>query len=152
QPEDAVVVGEQAVAPYDDITVLELGETIAPAYLGRQLADLGATVIRIDHPSGDGLYGFPPIVGVDADGRNVGGAYLHLCRNKRSLALDLDAGSGRGVLRELFERADVVIDGLGLDRSRQLGFPHEELLRHRPELVITSITPFGLSGPYRDLA
>jgi len=138
-------------APYDDITVLELGETIAPAYVGKQLADLGARVIRVDDPRGTGLYAFPPIVGVDANGRDVGAAYLHLCRNKRSVAIDVDSQDGRRVLGQLVERVDVVIDGLGVDRLAEIGLPHEKLLE-RPELIITSITPFGLTGPYRDLA
>src|ERR1700704_5551496 len=109
-------MADPASAPYDDITVVELGETIAPAYVGRQLADLGARVIRVDDPRGTGLYGFPPIVGVDARGRDVGAAYLHLCRNKRSVAIDLESEDGRRVLGQLVERADVLIDGLGLDR------------------------------------
>ena len=138
-------------APYDDITVVELGETIAPAYVGKQLADLGARVIRVDDPRGTGLYAFPPIVGVDANGRDVGAAYLHLCRNKRSVAIDVDSEDGRRVLGQLVERADVVIDGLGVDRLAEIGLPHEKLLE-RPELIITSITPFGLTGAYRDLA
>src|SRR5258708_1190590 len=116
------------LAPYDDITVVELGETIAPAYVGKQLADLGATVIRFDDPSGQGLYAFPPLVGVDGAGRQVGAAYLHLCRNKQSVAIDLDSDPGRSVLRELLARAHVVIDGLGVDRLNQLGFPPAERL------------------------
>lgn len=141
-----------ARAPYDDITVVELGETIAPATVGKQLADLGATVIRVDDATGHGLYGFPPIVGVDADGRQVGAAYLHLCRNKKSVALDLDSAMGQQALRQLLARAQVVIDGLGLDRLARLGFPHADLRASHPDLIVTSITPFGLSGPYRDLA
>jgi crotonobetainyl-CoA:carnitine CoA-transferase CaiB-like acyl-CoA transferase len=141
----------QARAPYDDITIVELGETIAPAYVGKQFADLGATVLRVDDPTGQGLYGFPPLIGVDAAGRPVGAAYLHLCRNKHSVAIDLESESGRLVLRELIQRAQVLVDGLGVDRLKELGLAHDELLA-RPDLIVTSITPFGLSGPYRDLA
>jgi crotonobetainyl-CoA:carnitine CoA-transferase CaiB-like acyl-CoA transferase len=137
-------------APYDDLTVLELGESIAPAYVGKQLADLGASVFRIDDPTGSGLYGMPPIVGKDPDGRPVGAAYLHLCRNKQSIALDLSTELGRAALSRLLDKADVVVDGLGVDRLAQQGFPHEKILR-RQGTILTSITPFGLSGPYRDL-
>lgn len=143
-------VTDEAVAPYDDISVVELGEAIAPAYAGKQLADLGARVIRVDDPTGHGLYGFPPVVGTDADGRPVGAAYLHLNRNKRSVALDLTSDTGVATLRRLVASADIVIDGLGLDRLTKLGLPHEEILQ-RPDVILTSITPFGLSGPYRDL-
>src|SRR5215831_18916645 len=103
-----------ARAPYDDITVVELGEAIAPAYVGRQLADLGATVIRVDDPSGHGLYAHPPVVAVDAAGREVGAAYLHLCRNKQSVALDLESEADLRRLRQLLHLADVVVDGLGV--------------------------------------
>jgi crotonobetainyl-CoA:carnitine CoA-transferase CaiB-like acyl-CoA transferase len=137
-------------APYDDITVVELGESIAPAYVGKMLAELGARVTRVDDPSGQGLYAFPPIVGSDADGRDVGAAYLHLCRNKHSVALDLESASGKAALQRLVARADVVIDGLGVDRLAELGFAHDKLLA-RDGVIVTSITPFGLSGPYRDL-
>src|ERR1700730_10998829 len=141
----------EALAPYDDITVVELGETIAPAYVGKQLADLGANVIRIDDPTGQGVYGFPPIVGVDGNGRQAGAAYLHLCRNKKSVAIELHSEAGRRVLGELMQEAQVVVDGLGVDRLKALGFAHDGLLA-RSDLIVTSITPFGLSGPYRDLA
>jgi crotonobetainyl-CoA:carnitine CoA-transferase CaiB-like acyl-CoA transferase len=67
------------------------------------------------------------------------------------VALDLESKDGRSALRQLMERADVIIDGLGLDRLAEIGLPHDKLLE-RPELIITSITPFGLTGPYRDLA
>jgi crotonobetainyl-CoA:carnitine CoA-transferase CaiB-like acyl-CoA transferase len=145
-------VALEARAPYDDITVVELGETIAPAYVGKQLADLGATVVRIDDPTGRGLYGSPPIIGVDSDGRGVGAAYLHLCRNKRSVALDLSTETGRLTLQRLISHAQVVIDGLGVDRLDQMGLPYESLRSDQPDLIVTSITPFGLTGPYRDLA
>ncbi len=142
---------EEARAPYDDITVIELGETIAPAYVGKQLADLGATVIRVDDSSGRGLYGFPPLIGVDAAGHAVSAAYLHLCRNKLSVALDLDSQADQQRLRQLLQRGDVVIDGLGLDRLQTLGISHQGLIEAN-HAIVTSITPFGLTGPYRDLA
>jgi CoA:oxalate CoA-transferase len=140
-----------ARAPYDDITVIELGESIAPAFVGKQLADLGATVIRIDDPSGRGLYGVPPIVGADAAGREVGAAYLHLCRNKRSVALDLNSESDVARLGRLVHTGDVVIDGLGVDRLLALGISHEAVIQAN-HTIVTSITPFGLTGPYRNLA
>jgi crotonobetainyl-CoA:carnitine CoA-transferase CaiB-like acyl-CoA transferase len=140
-----------ARAPYDDITVVELGESIAAAYVGKQLAELGATVIRVDDPSGRGLYGFPPVVGIDAAGHQVGAAYLHLCRNKRSLALDLDSDVGQLRLRQLLRVGDVVVDGLGIDRLEHLGVSHQAVIEAN-HAIVTSITPFGLTGPYRDLA
>jgi crotonobetainyl-CoA:carnitine CoA-transferase CaiB-like acyl-CoA transferase len=68
------------------------------------------------------------------------------------VAIDLESDAGRRELRELIERSQVVIDGLGVDRLRALGFAHDDELLARTDLIITSITPFGLNGPYRDLA
>lgn len=137
--------------PFDDVTVLELGECIAPAYAGMLLAELGATVVRVDDPRGTGLYATPPIVGSDPEGRPVGGAYLYLNRNKRSVAVDLETLDGRTALGALLNGADIVIDGLGVDQLQDLGFPHEDLLAD-PGRIVAAITPFGLAGPYRDLA
>jgi crotonobetainyl-CoA:carnitine CoA-transferase CaiB-like acyl-CoA transferase len=66
------------------------------------------------------------------------------------LALDLQSEAGLAALRRLVARAHVIIDQLGIDRLKQLGLPHEEILQ-RPDVVVTAITPFGLSGPCRDL-
>lgn len=137
--------------PLDDLLVVELGDTIAPAYTGKLLAELGATVIRIDALDGGALYRAAPLVGNDQTGLKVGAPYLHLNRNKKSICLDVSTPEGGEILRGLLARADVLIDGLGLDRLSDLGHSHQALLDAYPALVIASITPFGLSGPYRDL-
>lgn len=137
--------------PLDDLLVVELGDTIAPAYAGKLLAELGATVIRIDALDGGALYRAAPLVGKDQSGLGVGGPYLHLNRNKQSVCLDLATGEGIAILRKLLARADILVDGLGVDVLAHLGCPHQELLDAFPKLIVAAITPFGLDGPYRDL-
>lgn len=140
-----------APLPFDDLLVVELGETIAPAHAGRLLAELGATVVRVDPPGGGRLYQTPPLVGSDSNGHPAGAAYLHLNRSKKSVVLDLETPDGCDLLGNLLSKADVLIDGLGVDRLAALGFRYENLLNTHPGLVIAAITPFGQDGPYRDL-
>jgi crotonobetainyl-CoA:carnitine CoA-transferase CaiB-like acyl-CoA transferase len=137
--------------PLDDLVVVELGDMLAAAWTGRLLADLGARVVRVDGLSGGGLYSSEPLVGQDESGRPVSAAWLHLNRNKESVTFDVDTPAGCELLGRLFARADVLIDGSGLDRLAGLGFPYAVLQEMLPRLVIAAITPFGLTGPYRDL-
>lgn len=141
----------QSVLPLDDLTVVELGDTIAPAYTGKLLAELGATVIRVDELTGGQLYRTAPLVGQDQTGLKVGAPYLHLNRNKQSAGINISTPDGSEILGKLLARADILIDGLGVDALAGFGFPHETLLADHPELIVASITPFGLDGPYRDL-
>lgn len=131
--------------PLDDVVVVEAGETIAPAYAGKLLAELGATVIRIDRPCGGRLYRTPPLVGRDDTGLPVSAAYLYLNRGKKSVAIDAGADMGRNAVARLLARADVLVEGMeGLDGYAPLRARH-------PRLIVTAISPFGLDGPYRDL-
>jgi crotonobetainyl-CoA:carnitine CoA-transferase CaiB-like acyl-CoA transferase len=160
-----------APQPLDDLVVVELGDSIAAAWAGRLLADLGARVIRVDDLSGGQLYRREPLVGRDQTGLKVSAAWLHLNRNKESVTCRLASDGGRELLDRLFASSDVVIDGLGLDPSAGsgqapsaggrppgtqavlagLGFPFAALQEMFPKLVVAVITPFGLNGPYRDL-
>jgi crotonobetainyl-CoA:carnitine CoA-transferase CaiB-like acyl-CoA transferase len=144
------MASEQAL-PLDDLTVVELGESIAAAWGGKLLADFGANVIRIDALDDGELFRTYPLVGADRDGLPVSAAYLYLNQNKKSIGLDLDQEQGKAVLGDLIARADVVIDGLGVDKLAGLGFSHDSLLEQHPDLFIAAVTPYGLSGPYRDL-
>jgi CoA:oxalate CoA-transferase len=137
--------------PLEDLLVIELGDSIAAAYAGKLLAELGARVVRVDDLTGGALYRSEPLVGADQTGLKVSTVWLHLNRNKQSLTCDLHSAGGRDILDRLFAKADVVIDGLGIDVLAGLGFPYANLQERFPRLVIASITPFGLTGPYRDL-
>lgn len=139
-----------AALPLDDLVVLETGESIAPAYAGKLLAEIGATVIRVEPPGGGPLFHSAPLVGRDG-GVQVGAPYLHLNRGKQSVALALQRPGGPEAFGQLVATADVLVDGLGVRPLAELGQSHEALCRRHPDLIVTSITPFGLTGPYRDL-
>ncbi len=137
--------------PLDDVIAVELGDSIAAAYTGKLLTELGATVIRVDDLAGGGLYRSEPLVGKDATGLKVSTAWLHLNRGKQSVTCATDTPDGREILGSLIGEADVLIDGLKIDALKGLGFPYPLLQERHPGLVIASITSFGLNGPYRDL-
>jgi CoA:oxalate CoA-transferase len=106
------------------------------------LADLGATVIKVEPPGGDPTRGFPPHF-VDGDS-----AYFHsLNRNKRSVVLDLATDAGRRDLYELVAKADVVVDNFRPGVLKKLGSDYEALRRIRPDIISCSITGFGSGGP-----
>jgi len=140
-----------ASLPLDDLVVVEAGEGIAPAYAGKLLAEVGATVIRVEPPGGGALFRSAPLVGREG-AAPVGAPYLHLNRGKQSVGLDLHREGGPEAFGRLVATADVLLDGLGVHELAALGQSHDELCRRHPRLIVTSIAPFGLTGPYRDLA
>lgn len=141
----------ETLLPLDDLLVVELGDSIAGAFTGKLLADLGARVVRIEQPGGGALYRSAPLVGADQSGLGVGAAWLHLNRGKESVVCRLDHPDGLTILDGLLRQADVLIDGLGLDVLAGYGLPYAAIQEMFPALVVTAITPFGLTGPYRDL-
>lgn len=141
----------EPLLPLDDLLVVELGDALAGAFAGKLLADVGARVVRVEQPGGGALYRSAPLVGEDQAGLAVGAAWLHLSRGKESVACRLDHPDGLAVLDGLLRRADVLIDGLGLDVLAGYGLPYAAIQEMFPGLVIAAVTPFGLTGPYRNL-
>jgi crotonobetainyl-CoA:carnitine CoA-transferase CaiB-like acyl-CoA transferase len=133
------------------LTVLECGTRLAAAVCGRLLADLGADVLKIEPGAGDPARFSGPFPD-DTPDPERSGLFAYLNRGKRSAVVELDTAGGRDVLRRLAERADVVLAGApAADLARQ-GLRYADLAEVNPELVCTAITPFGLTGPYRDYA
>ena len=132
------------------LRVLELGGPMGQ-HVGKLLADMGADVVKIEPPDGDPARRAGPFA--EAVEPPEGSLYfLYFNTNKRSLVLDLAFNADRTRLRRLAATADIVVDSLppGFLDERDLGY--RSLSRANPSLVMTSITPFGLTGPYRDFA
>jgi crotonobetainyl-CoA:carnitine CoA-transferase CaiB-like acyl-CoA transferase len=128
----------------EDVTVIELGDSIASAYASKLLADLGADVIKVEKPlGGDFSRRLGPFPNDDPHPEKSG-LFLYLNTNKRSLTLDVETESGRRLLEQVAARAGVVI------ASAQSGtFEYESVLADlaaRREMVIATITPFGRTG------
>lgn len=129
------------------LRVLELGEMVSAPYATKLLADLGADVIKVEAPGGDRARHRGPFPPDQADDPEASGLFLALNTSKRSLVIDPDSGQAAADLAPLVAEADVVVTNLGPDRLAGFGFDAEAARAERPELVVCSITPFGLSGP-----
>ena len=138
----------------DGLVVVERAEGIAGPLCGKLMAGFGADVIKVEPPSGDVSRTLGPFRD-DVPNPEASGLFLYLNAGKQSVVVDADNPSHRGRLRELIERADVMIDGTpSLPSTLPDLSVHAsgELSRLNPELVVVSITPFGLFGPYREFA
>lgn len=131
----------------DDLLVVDLSQGIAGPYCARLLGDFGATVIKAEPPGGDCARANPPFAG-DARDREKSLFFLMLNLNKKGVVLDLDDATGRDQLRSLAAKADVIVESFPPGYLAARGLDYEALARENPGLVMTSITPFGQSGPY----
>lgn len=130
-----------------DLRVLECGDGVAAAYAAKLLADLGADVVKVEAPAGDSTRRRGPFPGGSPDPERSG-LFLYLNANKRGVVLDLARTADRDAFRRLAVRADLVIHDLPVGRLDRLDLGWQALAATHPALVMTSITPFGLSGPY----
>lgn len=134
----------------DDVRVLELGGELG-AWCGKLLADMGATVIKVEPPAGDPTRGYPPYCRDEPD-KDRSLYFWHYNTNKKSVTLDITTERGREVFQRLAPTADVVIDSLAPGYLDALGIGYEGLRAVVPTIVMAAITPFGQGGPYRDYA
>jgi len=111
---------------------------------GRLLADLGADVILVEPPDGSRSRALPPLHA----GTSLYFAYRAF--NKRGIVLDLESATDRGRLHELLSGADALIESFPPDHLARLGLAPVDLCERHPHLVVTTISDFGLTGPYRD--
>jgi crotonobetainyl-CoA:carnitine CoA-transferase CaiB-like acyl-CoA transferase len=133
-----------------DITVLDFTHHIAGPYCTKLLATYGAEVIKIERPgSGDPARQAGPFPG-DTLHPEKSGLFLHLNTNKQSVTLNLKHPKGRELVRELVKQVDVVVENFSPRVLPSLGLSYGELEPLNPRLVMTSISNFGQTGPYRD--
>ena len=129
--------------------VLDLSIDVAGAYCGKLLADYGAEVIKVESPGrGDPLRSVDPAD--DSSYSEKSPLFLHLNANKQGITLDIECATGQEVFKELVQVSDVVIESFSPGRLPELGLGYETLASKRESLVMTSISPFGPDGPYRD--
>ena len=138
------------MASLNGIRVLDLADEPA-VFAGRVLADLGADVIRVEHPSGGRLRGLAPFLD---DEPGVERSYYHLYHNanKRSVTLDVAAPEDRKVFKRLVKTSDVLVETGAPGEMESLGLGYAELSALRPGLVYASVTPYGQEGPWRGRA
>jgi crotonobetainyl-CoA:carnitine CoA-transferase CaiB-like acyl-CoA transferase len=124
------------LAPY---TVIDLTRARSGPTCVRQLADMGARVIKVEARTD-----------IDGDAPRHGFDFQNLHRNKRSVTLDLKAPRGREILERLAARADVLVENFRPDVKHRLGIDYECLSAVNPRLIYASISGFGQDGPYRE--
>jgi crotonobetainyl-CoA:carnitine CoA-transferase CaiB-like acyl-CoA transferase len=131
--------------PLDGITVLSLEHAVAAPFASRQLADLGARVIKIERPGGGDFARH-----YDEAVNGLSSYFVWLNRSKESVELDVKTDSGREVLHELADRADVVIQNLGPGAADRLGLGADRLRARDPRKIVVNITGWGSDGPWQD--
>jgi crotonobetainyl-CoA:carnitine CoA-transferase CaiB-like acyl-CoA transferase len=138
--------------PLAGVTVLDLSTTVAGAYAGKLLAGYGADVLMVEPPDGSPVRSRPPLIEghAGAGAAPEGTLFRFLGAGKRSVALDLEETAAQPAIEALARDADVLIDTRQPRELAALPLSYEALRDLNPRLVITSITPFGLSGPYAD--
>lgn len=131
--------------PLDGITVVSLEHAIAAPFCTRQLADLGARVIKVERP-GDGDFARA------YDGRVLGEAshFVWVNRSKESITLDLKQPAALAVLQELVADADVLVQNLAPGAAARMGLGAAALQAKHPKLIVCDISGYGEDGPYRD--
>lgn len=136
--------------PLDGIVVLDMSRVLAGPWAGQLLADLGARVIKIEHPErGDDTRGWgPPWLAADDDVERVAAYYLCANRGKQSLALDIASERGQALVRQLAAGADIVLENFKVGGLAKYGLDYASLKTVNPALIGCSITGFGQDGPY----
>ncbi len=140
----------------EGVKVLDLTHYIAGPYCTKLLSGLGADVIKVERlDMGDGVRWLGPFAsGVEMPSGTAapedGAWFLYLNTAKQSLALDLKSDEGRRVVLELAAKADILVENFAPGGMESLGLSYGELKRANPALVVTSISNFGQTGPYRD--
>ena len=131
--------------PLSGVRVVALEQAVAAPFCSRQLADMGADVIKIEKPDGG-----DPARAYDNAIRGQSAYFAWLNRGKRSVVLDLSKDDARSVLARLLERADIFIQNLAPAAIERLGYNYEALAPSHPRLIWCGISGYGPDGPRRD--
>jgi itaconate CoA-transferase len=131
--------------PLDGVLVLALEHVIAAPFCTRQLADLGARVIKVERPGGGDV-----ARGYDERVRGMASHFVWTNRSKESLTVDVKHPEGVAILRKLLARADVLVQNLAPGAAARLGLDYATLHPQHPRLVVCDISGYGSDGPYRD--
>lgn len=144
-------LGRLDVAPgaLAGVVVVDITRVVAGPYCSMILADLGATVLKIEHPDDpDYARTFPPQLRAE-DGRELSGFFAQFNRNKLGVTANLKHPEGVALIEQLVERADVLVENMRPGAMDRLGLGYERLRERNPRLVYAALTGFGQTGPSR---
>ncbi|WP_312806916.1 CaiB/BaiF CoA-transferase family protein [Comamonas sp.] len=142
-----------AAGPLSHLRVLDLSRILAAPWAGQILADLGATVTKVERPgAGDDTRSWGPPFLKDADGKDTkeAGYYLAVNRGKRSITVSLDTAEGQQIVRDLALQSDIVLENYKAGTLARYGLDEASLRKINPRLIYCSVTGFGQTGPRRD--
>lgn len=139
---------EATTAPYAGLRVIELTGDPAGEYSGKLLADMGADVVKVEPPEGSPTRRIGPFA-EDEEGPDTSLTFWFYNTGKRAVTLDWP-GADRDAFEELLEGADVLLSGLRPSEIAEAGLDYDLLTEAYPRLVVLSVTPFGLTGPWAD--
>ena len=131
--------------PLEGVTVVSVEQAVAAPFATRQLADLGARVIKVERPGGGDF-----ARDYDRTVKGLSAYFVWLNRSKESIVLDLKRPGARMVMARLLERADVLVHNLGPGAAERLGLAAGEVTARHPRLIACSVSGYGTTGPYRD--
>jgi len=131
--------------PLEGITVIALEHAVAAPFCTRQLADLGARVIKIERPGGGDF-----ARAYDDRVRGLSSSFVWLNRSKESLTLDVKHPKARAILDKLLAQADVLVQNLAPGAAARLGLSYDALKETYPRLIVCDVSGYGDVGPYRN--
>ncbi|MHA4837837.1 CaiB/BaiF CoA transferase family protein [Sphingopyxis sp. MSC1_008] len=132
--------------PLAGVIVLDVTRVVAGPFCAMMLADMGATVIKIENPNDpDYTRTFPPMV--EADGVQASAFYAQYNRNKQGVSLDLRSDEGKALFRRLVRKADIVVENFRPGVMDRLGLGYDVLKAENPRIVYTAISGYGRTGP-----
>ncbi|MEK7873663.1 MAG: CoA transferase, partial [Chloroflexota bacterium] len=132
------------------LRVVELGGPVAAPFCGRFMSILGAEVIKVEPPgSGDPARHHGPFLG-DIPHPERSGLFLSMNVNKKSITLDVSKHEGRKLFEQVLQKADILVESNTPRQMEEWELDFQHLHEVNPRLIVTSVTPFGWTGPYRD--
>jgi CoA:oxalate CoA-transferase len=132
--------------PLSGVTVLDVTRVVAGPYCAMILADLGATVIKVENPNDpDYTRTFPPMIDVNGEQQSV--YYAQYNRNKQGISIDLRTDEGKTLFKRLVRKADIVIENFRPGVMDRLGLGYDVLKQENPRLVYAAISGYGRTGP-----
>ncbi|MBV6303954.1 CoA transferase [Candidimonas humi] len=141
--------------PLSHLRILDLSRIMAAPWATQLLADMGATVIKVERPgTGDDTraWGPPFLKGPDGGNTTEAGYYLSVNRGKQSITVALDKPEGQQIVRELAADCDIVLENFKVGALARYGLDYESLSKINPRLIYCSVTGFGQTGPRKDQA
>lgn len=136
-------------APLAGLRVLDLGHYLAGPWCARLFGMLGATVVKVERPTGDPQRRMSPLVS-RPDGSRANATFLYANAGKHGVTLDLKTATGKYLFNRLVKESDVIVENFSPGVLQHLGFDYHALKRVNPSIIVTSISNFGQTGPCRD--